>query len=80
MAAPVSLGDPLGIPTEAILAGQRDSGATGQENAIPTSSSGVAPLEDSMTIHARNSAGQRAPPGAASTTMEVQRRPRSTRA
>jgi hypothetical protein len=30
-------GDPLGIPTEAILAGKRDSGATSKENPITTS-------------------------------------------
>jgi hypothetical protein len=36
MAAPVSLGNPLGISTEAILAGQRDSSAIGQENAMTT--------------------------------------------
>ena len=67
MAAPVSPGDPLGIPTEAILAGERDSGAIGQQNAIPTSNSCVSPSEDSMTTRActwRVSA----PAGAASTT------------
>jgi hypothetical protein len=32
--AALSARDPLGIPTEAILASERDSGATGMENAI----------------------------------------------
>src|SRR5215469_11447778 len=36
---PVSLGDPLGIPTEAIIAGERDSGATGKQNALTTGNS-----------------------------------------
>jgi hypothetical protein len=40
VAASVSPGDPLGIPTEAILAGERDSGATGKQNALTTSNSG----------------------------------------
>jgi hypothetical protein len=40
VAAPVSPGDPLGIPTEAILAGERDSDARGKQNALTTSSSG----------------------------------------
>jgi hypothetical protein len=44
MAAPVSLGDPLGILTEAILAAERDSGAIGQENAIIAST--VTPSTD----------------------------------
>ena len=39
MAASVSPGDPLGIPTEAILADERDSGATGKQNALITSNS-----------------------------------------
>jgi hypothetical protein len=34
MAAPVSLGDPLGIPTEAIRADERDSGASGLRRAM----------------------------------------------
>src|SRR6266496_1705900 len=38
--------DPLGIPTEAIPAGKRDSGATGKENAITASKSASHPLED----------------------------------
>ena len=34
VAASVSPGDPLGIPTEAILAGERDSGAISKQNAL----------------------------------------------
>ncbi len=37
MAAPVSSRGPLGIPTEAILADERDSGAADEENVITTS-------------------------------------------
>jgi hypothetical protein len=33
----MSLRDPLGIPTDAILARKRDSGATGTKNALTTS-------------------------------------------
>ena len=40
MTLSVSLGDPLGISTEAILAGERDSGVTGKQNALTTSNSG----------------------------------------
>jgi len=41
MAAPMSLGDPLGIPTEAIPAGKRNSGATGQRSALTMSCSAL---------------------------------------
>jgi hypothetical protein len=37
MAAPLSSRGPLGIPTQAILAGERDSGAADEENVITTS-------------------------------------------
>ena len=44
-------GDPLGIPTDAILAGERDSGATGQDNADHEQFR-VSPSEDPMTTRA----------------------------
>ena len=47
----VSLGDSLGIPTEAILAGERDSGAIGQETPYHERFR-VSPSEDPMAIHA----------------------------
>ena len=49
MAASVSPGDPLGIPTEAILVGKRDSGATGKQNALTRQSGEEAPMSFSRT-------------------------------
>ena len=40
MAASVSRGDPLGIPTEAIFAGERNSGVIGKQNARIAGNSG----------------------------------------
>jgi hypothetical protein len=53
--------DSLGILTDAILAGERDSGAIGQQKAITGEQFRVSPLEDPMTTRACTRRGS-APP------------------